>query len=221
VLSCERRTTFYRNGGLFTDYIIRGGREIVMVDIKACYWTIAYHAGIINEKTYYKYLASKEMRLFSIGNLKKSKRSAMMQGGRVIKGTETEEKNPHEWVWNYVVYVAYELFTKINNAIGRNAFMYKTDCVYASPEHLDTICEILKEEGFDYKVEKMTIVGHIRTRIIMEDQEGELKISTFGCPNAVTAFLDEIEIDREEYKKALKQERDMPKMNEDNDQNFY
>lgn len=221
VLYCERRTTFYRNGGLFTDYIIRGGRELVMVDIKACYWTIAYHAGIINEKTYYKYLGSKDMRLFSIGNLKKSKRSALIQGGRIISGTETEEKNQHEWVWNYVVYVAYELFTKINDTIGRNAFMFKTDCVYASPEHLDKICEILKEEGFEYKVEKMTIKGHNRTRIVMEDEDGDMKISTFGCPNAVTAFLNYIEVDKQEHKQALRKERLMPEMNEDNEQEFY
>lgn len=205
-LEVPYRTTFYKNAGLFTDYLMKDGREVVEVDIKACYWTVAFNSGIISEETYNKYEDSKELRLIAIGNTNKSTITTKKRGGQNI-GEHAIEKNFHRWVWNYVVYKAYEIFEKANAKTKKNVFLFRTDGIYVAPEHEETVKQVISKMGFEFRVTKWKVIGHHKRRIVMKNRKGKKKLTHFGCPDAVKTILPYVEMDIKEYNEEIKVEK--------------
>ncbi len=207
-LRSEVRTTFYRNGGLFMQYIMQSGRDIDVVDVSACYWTIAKNAGIISQKTFDKYLDDKLLRLISIGNLNKSTSEITYRAGYPVDGSDKVEENYHAWVWHYVVYKAYELFQKINKKIGGQIFLFKTDCAYVSPKHTEKVKEALKDAGFSCTVERKKIVGYYRGRVVMENKKKEVSLSNFGVSKAMYELLPLVPVEASLIRKHDREERE-------------
>lgn len=191
----EYRTTTAINNAALNDFLLKGKRDIYMVDINACYWTIVKNAGIISESTYKKYLDDKFYRLISIGNLKKSTRvSSYLKGVQV--GQPIITPNKRAWVWDYVVYKSYEIFDEVNQCIDNRTMMFKTDCFFVIESDVKKVQEKLKELGHESSVEKRTVIGHNRGRIILEDKNGKKRLSGFATSiKAITNSLPFIEMD--------------------------
>lgn len=192
----EYRSTNYSNGEVIVDYIMKGGRKINAVDMSACYWNILHNAGIISDKFYYKYLPEKEIRLVAVGNLTKKRISAIRQGGKTIKSSEIEVSNQYSWVWDYVIYKAYEIFETVNKALNNKVIMYKTDCFYIVENDLPALEKEMQSIGYEYTVKNFTIVARRKgsLQIVLVDEEtGEMKLSYFGN-NRGLMFLPEMEI---------------------------
>lgn len=194
ILEHEISTTYKSNNRAFVDYFMRGGREVVAVDVKACYWTIAYEMGIINEKTFNKYFDEKELRLTAIGNLKKPTTSSVYKKGKPIKGSNLYFANPNEWVWDYIVYRTYKLFEEVDEAVGNEVFLFKTDCFFAASKHKAKIEEVLDRNGFGYRSEIYDIVGRDKGRCVLDDGKGNRKLSLMPSPIAFNSFLEVIEM---------------------------
>jgi len=207
-LKSEVRTTFYRNGGLFMQYIMQSGRDIDVIDVSACYWTIAKNSGVILQKTFDKYLDDKLLRLISIGNLNKSTSEITYRAGYPVDGSDKVEENYHAWVWHYVVYKAYELFQKINKKIGGQIFLFKTDCAYVSPKYTEKVKEALKEAGFSCTVERKKIVGYFRGRVVMENKQKVLSLSNFGVSKAMYELLPIVPVEPSLIRKHDREERE-------------
>jgi hypothetical protein len=190
----EYRTTTAINNAALNDFLLKGKRDIYLVDIKACYWTIVKNASVISESTYKKYLDDKFYRLISIGNLKKSTRvSSYLKGVQV--GQHIITPNKRAWVWDYVVYKSYEIFDEVNQYIDNRTMMFKTDCFFVVESDVEKVQEKLKELGHESSVEKRLVVGHNRGRIILCTEDGELKHSGFTTSiKAITNSLPHIEM---------------------------
>ncbi len=204
-IKTEYRSTNYCNGEVIADYIMKGGRKINAVDMSACYWNILHNATIISDKFYRKYLDEKALRLIAVGNLNKKKTSSIRQAGKKIKNSEMEIVNPYSWVWNYVVFKAYEIFEMVNKQLNNNIIMLKTDCFYIAENHLSALEKIMQTIGYEYTVKNYTIVARRKgsVQIVLVDEEtGEMKLTYFGN-NRGLMFLPEMDITDSEEKTIL------------------
>ncbi len=194
------RSTYYCNGEIMADYIMKGGRKISAVDMSACYWNILHNAGIIGDKLYRRYLDEKIIRLIAVGNLTKKKTSSIRQRGKAIKGSEIEVSNQYGWVWDYVIYKAYEIFETANKLLNNNIIMLKTDCFYIAEKYLPELEKIMQSIGYEYKVENYTIAGRRKGSmqlVLVDEQTAEMKLSYFGN-NRGLMFLEELDVSAKE-----------------------
>ncbi|PCJ51544.1 MAG: hypothetical protein COA79_26090 [Planctomycetota bacterium] len=191
-IESEKRTTFYKNSGLFTEYIMKGGREVCLVDVKRCYWTIVHKAGVISKKVYETYKDDKVLRLMAIGNLNKRKTVVEYRKGK--RYSEDTQDNAHAWVWDLVVFKAYEMFEAVNKYSGGKVFMFKTDCMYVAPEQLQTTCKMINSLGYDYSVEYKNVVGRSGSQVVMADNVGRVRGYSFGGTYGLKMFLSEVDL---------------------------
>lgn len=195
-IKSEKRTTFYKNSGLFTEHIMKGGREVCLVDVKGCYWNIVHKAGIITDKVYKAYLDHKVLRLMAIGNLNKRKTVVQYKKGQRVM--EDTQDNQHAWVWDLVVFKAYEMFAAVNKYSGGQVFMFKTDCMYVAPENLETTCKMINSLGYEYSVEHKTVVGRSGSQVVMADDVGRVRGYSFGGTYGLRMFLNEVDLPTQE-----------------------
>lgn len=196
-LNYDLRTTNYTNSGLFNDYVLKGGREVYLIDIKACYWNILHNDGIISSKTYSKYLNDKVLRLVSVGNLNKKSTTRSFGGGKEISSPSVVN-NPNGWVWEYVVYRAYEIFEKVNSAINFKTMQYKTDCFFVTKDEVEVVKSTLNELGYESSVERRIIAGQENRRVIYVTEDGEMKMSAFMLSRSVSDILPSVKFTRED-----------------------
>ena len=149
--------TFYINRELHTRLMNENIYELPAIDINACYWNILHNKGILSDKTYYKYLNKKTERLIAVGNLYKTVRVVQYISGEIV-GRPHVSRYDWEWVWRYVVSETWQLFEKINMAVGGNIVMFKTDCFYVLPCNVNQVIELIELYGYTCKSEIKTII---------------------------------------------------------------
>jgi macrodomain Ter protein organizer (MatP/YcbG family) len=213
-LPFEKRTTFYLSNGLFNEFIMKGGEDIYMVDINSCYWSIVRNAGIISDKTFNALNDKKVLRLVAIGNLNKKTIVKKYTNGKEVSIEQFE--NPNSWVWDYVVYKAYEIFEQVNAYIDNRTMMYKTDCFFVKKEDVEKVQYKLKELGYSSSVEKRKVVGHKSRKAIFSTEDGELKISSFTLGNAVLDRFEYMELTYEQKISLHEQNQVEKELNEGN-----
>jgi hypothetical protein len=143
-------TTYYRNNRLFPLYM---NKEVLAIDINACYWNILHNNKMISDVIYYRYLDNKKARLISVGNLfKKTFVSYYHEGELVSKNPPIE--NECAFGWLFVVSESYRLLLEAIKRTDDNILKFKTDCFFVLDEHAQTIFDILTENGLTYKTER-------------------------------------------------------------------
>lgn len=216
ILDFELRTTNDKNTLMFNKFIMSGERDIYMVDVNACYWNILHNAGIISENVYGKYREDKYARLVAVGNLKKSTHVMSFNKGSQ-SGSTVVIPNPRAWVWDYVVFKAYEIFEQVNDYIDHRTMMYKTDCFFVAKNDIEKVQYKLKQLGFESSVEKRTVVGQYKGKVITVDEVGELRYSGFiSNSRAMLSLLPHVEMD-DRSKISQKEEDEIEKELNSND----
>lgn len=214
-LPSEKRTTFFYSNGLFNEFLMKGGRDVYMVDINSCYWSIVHNAGIISDATFNALNDKKILRLVAIGNLNKKTIVKKYSKGKEVAIEQFE--NPNSWVWDYVVYKAYEIFEQVNEYIDNRTMMYKTDCFFVGKDDVARVQYKLKQLGYESSVEKRTVVGHKSRRAILSTEDGELKISSFTLNNAVLGMFPYVELTNEQKMSLREQKQIEEELNEGNE----
>lgn len=198
-LESKKRSTQYKDSDLFYNFLIQGEREYYDVDIKACYWNVAYDAGILDEKTYEEFKDEKGLRNHTLGNLKKKRVTYDWIGGTKLNHTRIEELNPNAWVWDYIVSRVWEVFEYVNSKIKDGVFMFKTDCFTVSKRDYKKVLSLIKKMGLECRSKKYVVVGYSGKFIKAVNEYGEECNTSFRyhpCLNGIIECTDtKIKID--------------------------
>jgi hypothetical protein len=203
-LPSTKKPVIVRHPLPFQSHIMKGEREVYLVDINSCYWTILRNANIVSERIHQKYVNDKLLRLKAVGNLKKQRVSINYIDGRMVKTTENIEQNPNSWAWDYVIYKAHEAYLKVRKEIGDNVFMFKTDCFYIAKEYVDAVKEVLTKNNFEYSVTKHTVLGMKGSQVAVCNEDGEEKLAHYELTRATISCLQDEQYTID-YEKSVKQ----------------
>lgn len=171
-------------------FIHSGGREVDLVDIKCCYWTVLRNFGIISAKTFEAYKEYRDPRLIAVGCLKRAKHTKFHDGDKVVN-TQVERSDV-EWVWDFVVYKTYQAIKTVCDAVGWRVFSYITDGIYLPSELSSEAVSILEKLGFQVSVKKYKIVGYQSHYMVLENASGFYKRANLGMSTGIKSALREI-----------------------------
>ncbi len=182
--------------GVFDDnlynFVVKGGKQLKLIDARHCYWRIAYNYGIISKRTYDKWKENRDARLVALGNLSKSKSmSLMIDGKKEVKVI----KNKHEWVWDFICYKAYEAISSAVKACKNEVFSYNTDGVYLPPKYSQTALKVLRKFGLPSKSTLFQIVGISGHYCVLKDlsQGGFYKQASVGKIDRLREILPTVD----------------------------
>jgi len=185
-----------------TGYFIHsGGRNIALVDIKCCYWTVLRNFGIISDKTFEAYKDYRDPRLIAVGCLKRAKHIKFHDGDAVV-GTQVERSNA-EWVWDFVVFKTYQAIKTVCDAVGWKVFSYITDGIYLPSDLAPQAVEILERLGFQVVVKEYKIVGYQSHYMVLESASGFYKRANLGMSSGIKSSLREISSNEFEAKNNI------------------
>ena len=153
-----KASTRYTDKIFIANMLKNGISKFLEIDIKACYWTIAFKKGIISEKVYKKYLNQKMLRLIAIGNLNKNTLIKKYKNGKgVLRKIILNTNKP---VWEYVVSEAWGVFNELNELLNNQVFMFKTDCFYVLPGNKRETINYIKKQEFRYTINELEIINY-------------------------------------------------------------
>lgn len=184
----------WQNETLLEEFIISGGREVDLVDIKHCYWRILFINNIISEKLYLKYKGHREARLVAVGCLNKTKTIAKYKGFRLLD--KVAIKNKLRWAWNFVGWFTYKAVKKAFKSCDDKVFAYHSDGLYVPSKYSKVASKTLKELDLDCEVVKYTIIGYNAYFTILKDNKtGELRRANLGKIKDLKEILPYIEME--------------------------
>lgn len=152
----------YRNSGLFKNMPI--GTKFVYVDVKHCYWRIAFLMGLISPYYYDKILSSPDMKLWrnmALSCIIAPKKVEYFKNGESL-GVISEDTKCYEQVYENIRYYAWNLFGRLcYEKIGQDKCIgYFTDGIMVFPDDLSTVKTVLARHKLQYRIiecEKISI----------------------------------------------------------------
>lgn len=144
----------YRNSLLFKS--MPEGTKFIYVDVKHCYWRIAYLMGYITPYFYEKILSSPDMKLWrnmALSCIIAPKKVENFKDG-VSMGVISEDTRCYEQVYENIRFYAWNLFGRLcYEKIGKeNCLGYFTDGIMIFPEDLSKVKTVLARHKLQYRV---------------------------------------------------------------------
>lgn len=132
------------------------GTKFIYVDVKHCYWRIAYLMGYITPYFYEKILSSPDMKLWrnmALSCIIAPKKVEHFKDG-VSMGVISEDTRCYEQVYENIRFYAWNLFGRLcYEKIGKeNCLGYFTDGIMIFPEDLSKVKTVLARHKLQYRV---------------------------------------------------------------------
>jgi len=152
-------TIIQNNSPVFSNYplynSLKTDESFFYVDIKHCYWRIAFLQGLITEKLYEAILLRDDMKIFrnmSLSCIVAPKSREYYSKGKLIQEIE-EDREIYQTIYNNIRFTAYNLMGEIQNKLG-NEFLigYRTDAIICLEDVLADVTEVILKNNFDYRV---------------------------------------------------------------------
>lgn len=138
------------------------GEPLVMVDINDCYWRTAYLLGYITEQTYVKGLKRKEWKIgrnACIGGLARTSVIIDYVDGKVKSRRVVRPQAELQFVRNHIIGHIHSIFNRLFNQMGNSFFMFLTDCLVTTYQHLKYVEDELKGCGYKVKNKPIEFTG--------------------------------------------------------------
>jgi hypothetical protein len=137
------------------------GDKFYYVDVKHCYWRIAYLQGLISEKLYTKTLEKPELKIernMSLAMIIAPKKRKYYVDGEMILEVQ-EEKKIFRTVYDNIRFTAYNLMGDCMKLGGTSFIGYRTDGIMLTEEAVNDVAELITEKGFDYSIKECTKIN--------------------------------------------------------------
>ena len=146
------------------------GEEFAYIDVKHCFWRIAFLNGYISEKLYDKVLGREDFKIYR--NMALACIVASRSRAYYIKGefvNEISEYKPHhKTIYNNIRFASYNLMGDIASYTKDNFLGYRTDGIMVTPEAIKTVTDIIEENDLGFSVTKCTKVNN--NQFVMGDK---------------------------------------------------
>lgn len=144
----------YRNYDLFNS--LPNETIFYYVDVKHCYWRIAYIQGIISPKLYNKVLEQSDMKLWrnmALSCIIAPKQVEYYADGNKVN-TIVEEVSLYETIYENIRYFAWNIFGNLCfNKLGKeNCLGYFTDGIMVFEKDLPTVKMVLARHKLPYRI---------------------------------------------------------------------
>lgn len=148
-------------------------KDIIEIDINACYWRLAYVLGFITERTYKSGLRNKNYkkgRNTAIGALASKIETRIYRYGECVdvKIDEKETRVVRQMIVDYTYKMSKEILSKFKNDI----LWFETDCFFTTPRVAQAIVKILKQKGFNTTIKDSLLLD------VAMDKNGTVVIET-------------------------------------------
>lgn len=145
----ERHTSIWSNHDLFFE--LDEGEIFYYIDIKHCFWRIAFLKGYISENMYKSILEKPHLKTYRNMALAcivaPASRDYYVNGEKVL-GIE-EDKTMHRLIYDNIRFTCYNLMGDIAAAVGEKYVIgYRTDGIMVLPEKKDEVISLIKEQDF-------------------------------------------------------------------------
>ena len=152
----------YSNKILFDELPI--GTDFFYIDVKHCYWRIAYLKGYISEYFYLKVLENPELKIFrnmALSCIIAPKRVDYYQDGEFLWQIE-EDTSIYNDIYESIRFTAWNIFGNLTfNKIGKEKTIgYFTDGIMIFKEDIPIVRTVLARNQLQYKIVKCTKVEH-------------------------------------------------------------
>ena len=140
------------------------GTQFYYIDVKHCYWRIAFLNGYISEKYYKKILENPDLKIYrnmALSCIIAPKSVEYYKDGVLINHIE-EDTSIYKTVYENIRYKAWNTFGKLCfEKIGKDKTIgYYTDGIMVLQEDVDTVKSTLTRNRFQYRVIKCIKTKH-------------------------------------------------------------
>lgn len=135
----------------------RKGVSIVGTDVDGAYWRIAWHLGVISDKTYHHGMRinDKEICLAALANLGSDKTYQIVDNGNlsrrfiVIRGNKLLKA-----AYTMIRYTCFTFMQELAKMLGNDFFSYKTDAIYyaKNQRNVALVTGFLDDHELDHKM---------------------------------------------------------------------
>lgn len=152
------------------------GAEFYYVDVKHCYWRIAYLQGYITEYYYDKVLEKPDLKLYrnmALSCIIAPKQKEYYIGGQKTH-TITEEMSVYDTVYSNIRHYAWNIFGRLCfEKIGKDRCLgYFTDGIMVFGDDMKPVKTTLARHKLQHRIIRCEKVGH---REYVNTDEGEVK----------------------------------------------
>lgn len=152
----KKHDSTYSNRALFDDLPV--GFEFYYLDVKHCYWRIAYLKGYISEYFYLKVLENPELKIFrnmALSCIIAPKMKEYYKDGNLIWSIE-EDTSIYNEVYESIRFTAWNIFGNLAfDKIGKEKTIgYYTDGIMCFQEDVPIVRTILARNKLQYKIVK-------------------------------------------------------------------
>lgn len=145
------------NRVLFHDLDI--GAEFILIDVKHCYWRIAYLKGYVSKKLYESVIEHEDpqfklWRNMSLSCIIAPKKVQVFKNGREYPLIE-EDTTLYKRIYSNIRFTAWNIFGNICENIGlENVLGYNTDGIMVFQEHIAKVTSVLSRNKLKYTIKK-------------------------------------------------------------------
>lgn len=132
------------------------------IDIKHCYWRIAFLKGYISKNLYESSLLKPELKIqrnISLALIIAPKKRQYYKNG-VLTVEISEERSMYRIIYDNIRFTAYNLMGKCKEHCGEDFIAYRTDGIMVGEESVNDVVEILHNEGFNCIVTECRKIDH-------------------------------------------------------------
>jgi hypothetical protein len=152
----------YSNKVLFDE--LPNGTEFYYIDVKHCYWRIAYLKGYISEYFYLKVLENPELKIFrnmALSCIIAPKRVDYYEFGKFLWQIE-EDTNIYNDIYESIRFTAWNIFGSLTfDKIGKEKTIgYFTDGIMIFKEDIPIVRMVLARQKLQYTIVKCTKVDY-------------------------------------------------------------
>ncbi len=153
------------------------------VDVKHCFWRIAFLKGYLQEKLYNEVLEKgdqmKVFRNMALSCIVAPKVSRGYYGGKLQKEI-IEDSVPYKVIYDNIRFTAYNMMGDLMHEVGpENVMTYRTDGIYCHRHVLARICKRLKSMNMEYRVRKCNKHGSREIKSMDPENHKDVEISRF------------------------------------------
>jgi hypothetical protein len=131
------------------------GTPYNLVDISHCYWQIAYRIGMINQKTYEKYIQEehhKLLRNMALTCVLAPKVVTYYNKQIEIVNTIEEDTSLYRAVYRKICQTSFELMSNLAKLCEDDFLYYNTDGIAIPTRNLQKVMQFLKDNDFIFTV---------------------------------------------------------------------
>jgi hypothetical protein len=152
----ERHSSTWTNRDLYDE--LDEGEIFYYIDVKHCFWRIAFLKGYISKRMYESILDKPHLKTYRNMALAciiaPASREYYVRGRHVI--TIEEDKTLHRLIYDNIRFTAYNLMGDIAAVIG-DAYVigYRTDGILVLPDMKDEVVSLIEEQDYMCEVKKI------------------------------------------------------------------